>query len=90
MFRRILITLRGFIYFQGDSGGPFLCDGTIYGILSGGRACGLEGVAVVYTRLEFYYDFIYNTLKSSHVACDSKFKFENFFVMVVTLVISNI
>lgn len=45
----------------GDSGGPLVCRGAIIGITSMGKGCGQPGQAAIFTKVEFYQEFIRNT-----------------------------
>ncbi|XP_044762636.1 trypsin-2-like [Coccinella septempunctata] len=47
---------------KGDSGGPFIINGTIYGIVSWGFDCGSPENPGVYTRVPYFFDFVNNTL----------------------------
>lgn len=47
----------------GDSGGPLICDGYQYGIISWGLGCGRQGIPGVYTRVAFFKDWIQTTLQ---------------------------
>lgn len=43
---------------QGDTGGPLICDGDVYGISSWGLGCGLPGYPGVYTKVTTYLSWI--------------------------------
>ncbi|XP_048506628.1 trypsin 3A1-like [Athalia rosae] len=45
-------------FHQGDSGGPILCDSVQVGVVSWGRGCGNKRSPGVYSRVDFYLDWI--------------------------------
>ena len=51
--------------FQGDSGGPMVCNGTLSGIVSFGpdNLCGDPNLPGVYTRISAYMEFINDCVK---------------------------
>ncbi|VEN57704.1 unnamed protein product [Callosobruchus maculatus] len=48
---------------KGDSGGPLTCNGILYGVVSFGMKCATRYPGV-YTRVDFYLDFIDNAMTS--------------------------
>lgn len=52
---------------RGDSGGPLLCDSIQVGIVSWGEQCGLTPRPGVYTRIDFYLNFIQYTLLNARL-----------------------
>lgn len=46
----------------GDSGGPLICSGHLFGIVSHGPQCQLLGMATVYTSLLSYLNWINEVL----------------------------
>ncbi|XP_058805210.1 mite allergen Der f 3-like [Phymastichus coffea] len=46
---------------KGDSGGPAIINGKLYGIISSSDSCGSHGTPGVYTRVHKYYNWIVNT-----------------------------
>ncbi|XP_043069899.1 trypsin alpha-3-like [Drosophila bipectinata] len=47
---------------EGDSGGPLICDGKVYGIVSFGRGCGEPRFPGIYTDVYLYLKWIMNDL----------------------------
>ncbi|KAL0125731.1 hypothetical protein PUN28_004650 [Cardiocondyla obscurior] len=43
---------------RGDSGGPLLCNGTQVGIVSWGEGCAVPNAPGVYTRVDFYLEWL--------------------------------
>ncbi|KAF2881277.1 hypothetical protein ILUMI_24896 [Ignelater luminosus] len=48
---------------QGDSGGPLICRGMEIGLVSWGKECGHENQPGVYTRVDYYLDWIQRIMK---------------------------
>lgn len=46
----------------GDSGGPYVVNNQLAGIVAWGIGCGREGVPGVYTNVAFYKDWIYKKI----------------------------
>ena len=46
---------------QGDSGGPVVYDEKLVGIVSFGESCANAKFPGVYTKIESYYNWIFNT-----------------------------
>lgn len=55
-------TINGIDACQGDSGGPLLCGSIQVGIVSWGEVCGGNPRPGVYTRIDFYLNFIHSTM----------------------------
>ncbi|XP_063991783.1 putative trypsin-6 [Diachasmimorpha longicaudata] len=53
---------------QGDSGGPLVCNGTLTGIVSGGRGCARPSLPGFYTNVAYYRDWI-DEVQSSGKSC---------------------
>lgn len=49
---------------KGDSGSPLLLDGRLAGISSWGKKCG-HGNPNVYTRVEYFIDWVYKTMEEN-------------------------
>ncbi|XP_017107471.2 trypsin I-P1-like [Drosophila bipectinata] len=47
---------------EGDSGGPLICDGRVYGIVSFGTGCGEPNYPGIYTDVYFFLKWIMNNL----------------------------
>ncbi|GLV37262.1 uncharacterized protein CBL_01909 [Carabus blaptoides fortunei] len=58
------LTKKGEGSCKGDSGSPLLLDGRIAGISSWGKKCGY-GNPNVYTRVEYFIDWVYKTLEEN-------------------------
>ena len=52
------------LLFQGDSGGPAICDGRVHGIVMGGLYCAKADYPGVYTRVAHYVPWIIQTIQS--------------------------
>ncbi|XP_063979430.1 trypsin I-P1-like isoform X2 [Diachasmimorpha longicaudata] len=50
---------------QGDSGGPLVCNGTQVGLVSWGQGCAVANSPGVYCRLDYYFDWINETMSTS-------------------------
>ncbi|XP_014476741.1 PREDICTED: trypsin-2-like [Dinoponera quadriceps] len=57
---------------KGDSGGPLICNGTQVGIISWGEGCALPNSPGVYSRVDFYLDWLNETIQRNGV---SKYSF---------------
>lgn len=50
---------------QGDSGGPLVQGGILYGIVSWGAGCAVEGYPGVYTKVSFFRKWIKNVIQKN-------------------------
>lgn len=53
------------LIFTGDSGGPFVCNKTLVGVVSfGNETCGLQGFPTIYASVAPVSEWIQETMKN--------------------------
>lgn len=52
------------LIFTGDSGGPFVCNKTLVGVVSFGKGCGNQGFPTVYASVASVTEWIQETMKN--------------------------
>ncbi|KAG7520195.1 trypsin-3-like [Solea senegalensis] len=55
---------------MGDSGGPLICEGRLYGVVSWGKGCAEAQLPGVYTAVSKYRKWIDNTVFNHYNRCD--------------------
>lgn len=61
---------------QGDSGGPLVYNNTLYGIVSWGEGCGVQGYPGIYTDVLYFQNWI-NATNATLWNSTSKFQIAN-------------